>query len=545
MSYHYRGHFIYAFPSATPIEPIPFSTRRGISFVGVAKHCAPTYDPSASDLVPESSISALERARVHEQENRKQAEDAEKQEQTEPSKDGQNEAGEENEGTNNTNADTVDKMSRPNRSDRSQYHSRTARPAHSQADSREIPSTSIAPLATAHGAAPSQNNVPRIVTAQAPSMPSVSAYAQQPTSGGYRFTPHDRAQYLATSAPGSRLASRHASVDQTPLGSRAVSPFPYEVRDYGSVYPVASTSRFSQYVEIEPHQRGAFSPVYEGSEDGSEAIWRDGEGFLGTGAVEWMDPNDVDAFVRTVSRPTSRLEQQPASAHQRHCHESTFLAGLGQRAMERSVSNERPPASPAYNTYDTGLYSGDAHHGRNQSAYTPTTPRPTPHAYQDFCLHDKGTHYRNTSADSAFFPPLDDNHNPYSNYASNYASYRPSAPGPTLRSRSRAASQVLNSAYNATHPPNGPRPSGYTANVPDNASNDTAADPDADDGPKYRCSIHDERCDGVTTTELGVTERARQSRGFIDCFPTIETVEKPMVDWYSITKEESKKMCRE
>ncbi|CBX91129.1 predicted protein [Plenodomus lingam JN3] len=59
VAYFYRGHHIYSAAAANPIDPIPFSTRRGISVVGVAQHLAPPYAPQAADLVPEASIRAL------------------------------------------------------------------------------------------------------------------------------------------------------------------------------------------------------------------------------------------------------------------------------------------------------------------------------------------------------------------------------------------------------------------------------------------------------------------------------------------------------
>ncbi|KAH7380184.1 hypothetical protein BKA66DRAFT_587485 [Pyrenochaeta sp. MPI-SDFR-AT-0127] len=74
--YHYRGHFIYTYPSATPIEPIPYSTRNGISLIGATRDRAPIHDPKATDLVAESDIAVLQRARIQEQEHQQQQEES-------------------------------------------------------------------------------------------------------------------------------------------------------------------------------------------------------------------------------------------------------------------------------------------------------------------------------------------------------------------------------------------------------------------------------------------------------------------------------------
>jgi hypothetical protein len=80
VAYHYRGHFIYAYPAGNPIEPVSFSTKKGINIVGVVQDRAPIYDPQAPGLVPEGQISALNRACMHEQEFQKEQEEIRKQE---------------------------------------------------------------------------------------------------------------------------------------------------------------------------------------------------------------------------------------------------------------------------------------------------------------------------------------------------------------------------------------------------------------------------------------------------------------------------------
>ncbi|KAF2133405.1 hypothetical protein P153DRAFT_363602 [Dothidotthia symphoricarpi CBS 119687] len=79
-------------------------------------------------------------------------------------------------------------------------------------------------------------------------------------STGLAFTPHDRAQFLAASAPGSRNMSRV----NTPYTSRPVSP----TQRHGSrdtLRPVSSTSRLTALL-MEEGIRRAFTPLEEVAE---------------------------------------------------------------------------------------------------------------------------------------------------------------------------------------------------------------------------------------------------------------------------------------
>lgn len=60
VAYHYRGHFIYAYPAGNPIEPVPFSTKKGINIIGTTQESAPLYIANAPGLRDESEIRALD-----------------------------------------------------------------------------------------------------------------------------------------------------------------------------------------------------------------------------------------------------------------------------------------------------------------------------------------------------------------------------------------------------------------------------------------------------------------------------------------------------
>ena len=196
MAYFYRGHFIYACPAGNPIEPIPFSTRRGISIVGTVQDCAPAYDPQARDLVPEGNIAALDRACIHMQQGQQRQDQEQEAEETE--------------------------------------------------------------------------------RASAPP----------------GFTPHNRAQFLAQSAPG----SQHASATNTPFSSRPTLPS-YNVDDHGLLQPISSISRLT---------------------------------YLPTGS---SSSKEIDHFAQNASHPasssTSRRQSPSSQMSRKDSNTELYLHGLG------------------------------------------------------------------------------------------------------------------------------------------------------------------------------------------------------------------------
>lgn len=60
LAYYYRGHYIYAYPARNLIEPVPYSTRKGIMIQGIVSGSAPGYEEGDARLVGEESVRALE-----------------------------------------------------------------------------------------------------------------------------------------------------------------------------------------------------------------------------------------------------------------------------------------------------------------------------------------------------------------------------------------------------------------------------------------------------------------------------------------------------
>jgi hypothetical protein len=174
LAYYYRGHYIYAYPAGNLIEPVPYSTRKGIMIQGIVSESAPGYDAKEDGLREEDEIRALE-----------------------VSIEGEITAKEERgEGKIRTTGECV-------------YASRSSRPCFSRADSGEALETSALAPPVGLGMRGGAEDLPA----------TIISFAALRENALETFTPHHGAGFLAASAPGSRLASRAAS----PSGLRPIS----------------------------------------------------------------------------------------------------------------------------------------------------------------------------------------------------------------------------------------------------------------------------------------------------------------------------------
>ncbi|KAJ4377766.1 hypothetical protein N0V83_000596 [Neocucurbitaria cava] len=368
VAYHYRGHFIYSYPAGTPLEPLPYCTRGGINVVGVAQDRTPNYDPRAADLVPETSITALHRTSVNLRQLQQEREAAQKEETAKALEEEAQEAKILANSPNETAAqDTLQVAAYERLSGRP-----TSRTAFSTAPSPLVRSasharsrTSLSPSAIrSHRQTSSSSDVPQISTFLAPSMPSSGAETPEILISGSSYTPHDRAQYLAYSAPGSRPESPTHG-----LGYR------------GPLRAVASTSRLNQLLAEEGIQR-AFTPlsdVVEGTASRTADAVLDEDMIANLSVEEYIDPEDITTFIQTVSRPPSRISQPPSrplsgsrsSNHQDSdddMNEALYLPGLGHPDILRGSGTGRPrKASIALN---------EAYNAANPPAGGPSTVHP-------------------------------------------------------------------------------------------------------------------------------------------------------------------------
>ncbi|KAL1799735.1 hypothetical protein ACET3X_000077 [Alternaria dauci] len=606
VAYHYRGHFIYAFPASNPIEPVPFSTKKGINIVGVVQDQALIYDHKDPDLILEQDIAALQRSCVHEWEFQQAQEESKKQE-TQKALEAEEAAGHKDtetepaaSSTKDSDADATPKASAqeplPSQAP-SRVPSFTALLVPSQVSSNIAcrPSAHHEPVRNKQGSS-SSTNIPRIGAVEAPPAQNFPSTA---------YTPHDRGRYLAYSAPG----SRHASVDNTPSVSRSVSPANlhglsvpggHGGQGHASIRPIASTSRLNQLLAEEGFRR-SMSPVTDVSEDyarrGGHREARNGDHVANLAVSKrWMESDDISAFVETVSRMpspcrlSSRSRSRPllgmdslgprgdSNSPDKDTDEGLYLHGLGHpdvirdnasRTQTRQVSPFRAPGhrsaeNAAYlrelamRHYDILPVEPETSSSRSQTpvGHPPTglfgSPVVATSLHRDAAPAFTFPAPRCTP-DTSSFPAFDDDDvSPTS-----YMGHVDKTPLVTGRSRAgsksvhtgrpRAASKALNEAYNAANPSSTPRPVFPFSVIPSSEDAGTETDNTATDAQNTtftaRCPLHSESCNGQDVVHEHMTQRARNGAGFKDLFPTIECEDgRVMVDWKKLMNEEMERL---
>ncbi|KAL1656384.1 hypothetical protein SLS61_000847 [Didymella pomorum] len=184
LAYYYRGHYMYAYPAGNIIEPISYSTRKGIMIQGVVDAGAPVYCADAEGLLSEGEIAALEKS-VRAEIQRKEGLFGEDALGTSGAEGGEVKNGGVDEGIK----------------------------ADHEAEERGL----------------------RRALRDAELQREVSSLAALRENGLKAFTPRHGALFLAVSAPGSRLASRSASPsDLRPVSSRVSLARLGAIRDHSS-----------------------------------------------------------------------------------------------------------------------------------------------------------------------------------------------------------------------------------------------------------------------------------------------------------------------
>ncbi|KAK1911463.1 hypothetical protein P3342_012764 [Pyrenophora teres f. teres] len=517
VAYHYRGHFVYAYPACVPIEPVPYSTKKGINLVGVAQHLAPPYDPNAPDLVEEHTIYALQIACIHEAEYQKGQEELRKQE-TEKALEEETKLQEEVKTEDETVAVTTD----TNEDDVTSTYKVTA-PQHvssaplSRVSSKTTLSVltpvtscnantgiSLAALNSTSISLAALNKTPRMGSVEAP----FSIYASSILAGA-RFTPR---------------------------------PIP----SHGLLRPAASTTRLEQLLAEEGVRRSMSSLPFSGVSV---------EDMIDKLALQqgWMDPDDVAAFVETVSRRPSRPASRQQSRNQSpgattdEEKDGLYLHGFDHSDVIGTTASRKQTPRGTPRTRSPFVSPSDSEHSNEFAAYL--SGLENSHAQSSKAISEQKKPALKKSdtpqAGSQTKPsPLSqtmvnrDTHSPNHTDISSTSPFAfPSIPE---TSRRRAASKILNEAYNAANPSTSPRkpklPSMVAAEKPDTkapAPNST-----------LRCSVHySEACDGTFVSQPHLTQRHREGSGFKDLVPTIDCVDgRKMVDWAMIRDQEMEKM---
>ncbi|KAH7077847.1 hypothetical protein BKA63DRAFT_369742, partial [Paraphoma chrysanthemicola] len=265
VAYHYRGHYVYAYPNGNPIEPVPYQTKKGINIIGTVQDNAPLYAPNDPSLVPEARIAALKKSCQHVWDDQQEEEEQRKMETAQIIE--EEAVDEEEEGSVALEMPTT-------------YHQGSYYAPNMPGEAMR---STMTPM------------IPHQVSSRAPSR--AVSYTSLPHLS---FTPHDRAQYLADSAPGSRLPS----ISNTPYHSRPVSPSGGAT----SLRQTASTSRLTALASEDRMPR-AFSPLSNVAEGNTHLFTSYSDMGLdsetNSSAEEWASPRQIAAFVDTVSRPPS------------------------------------------------------------------------------------------------------------------------------------------------------------------------------------------------------------------------------------------------
>ncbi|KAI8937227.1 hypothetical protein NX059_006436 [Plenodomus lindquistii] len=505
VAYYYRGHHIYSATAANPIDTIPFSTRRGISVVGIAQHLAPLYVPQAADLVPESTIGALDRARKNAWADQEAQEEALKAE------------------TAIALQEEAEKKKRSKKGD--------------------IPTIGTVTTAAA-------TNPPALVFDSA-------------------FTPHDRAQYLAASAPGSRLVS----ITNTPHGSRPVSPFHHDSSSSNNrclLRPIASTSRLPQMLASRDTVGQRFSPLSDVAEGRAHHSSRTAEHstvldteLVANALTEWMGSHNANTRPTSSSAPRPRSSgydaqksSSPAARMEEEDddeHEGISLQALGRR----SAREHTPRTHSTEQTFDSTIRRpSQADLAASSSNIRPFNPPTAPAA-----LRALGNHTASGPAAAFSSAAASRAHSPFPAFkpstgtSSSTPLYLPglgqtttqhvpvAAPSTTTHrrrsslARPQAASLALNTAYNARRAtPTIEEPTGIQGLTLQGTTEQ------ATNTFKRKCTLHGEDCDGETVTHLHHTEQCRRDRGFAEAYPMITVGGRTMIDWAKIMSEEKAKM---
>lgn len=375
VAYYYRGHFIYA-PSRNPIEPVPFSTRTGIQIVGTRAELAPRYEADGKSLVSELTISALNKS-CHRIWHAQKEEEQQKQQNEDTAKNSDKEiikqidlvpseadlpmwteispivrpSSKQSE-TRATDIPKLKSTSRPasHTSLSSLVEQITRAPSRAssfpmvaQSYSPSLRSPSYTSLPAVRGAVRASSlpraNIVQPNTTRAPSMPSITVHAPQTAVDGTMYTPHDRALYLADSAPGSRVASAINS----PRSPRSLSPalpgLGHGINRGFSLRSVASTSRLSHMLSQSGERRvsSPLSEVLEGnySYTKTRISTRDSETDSDIES-DWIGPHDIDTFIGTVPR-------SPSPSHPSHKPVGTGRPRGASLALNKAYNAANPP----------------------------------------------------------------------------------------------------------------------------------------------------------------------------------------------------------
>ncbi|ORX99695.1 hypothetical protein BCR34DRAFT_576393 [Clohesyomyces aquaticus] len=296
IAYFYRGHHIYA-PNGNPVEPMSFASGKKTVITGLTMSSAPIYDLNHPNLVDEREVAALWKSKLNEE----------------------------------MGAFTPYKLTdedfemKPSlrKAASAAAAAEAARAARSRESSRAAPSLRLpGPELQAPVPEMACRAVSRFTTEGDIAPDALSMFPEPRRGSGPKlFVPHDRAHFLAVSAP----VSKHAS----PYASRSTSPA--MMRDAG-MRAAATSSRITQVMEeagVMLHDAEADVRTKQGVQFTNPNIFTNSDGDINTRAEgTWVDR-------LTTPSPKSDMRNYP----------SAFPSALPSPVQSRRVSFIDPFAS--------------------------------------------------------------------------------------------------------------------------------------------------------------------------------------------------------
>ncbi|KAH8732553.1 hypothetical protein GQ44DRAFT_821812 [Phaeosphaeriaceae sp. PMI808] len=518
VAYHYRGHFLYACPVGVPIEPVPYSTSKGINIVGTIQDSAPRYEPDAHDLVPEASIAALTTSQARVWAEQKEQEEQQQRETARIVEEVDEQAVDEETAV----------SSRSPLFARAGSQAVTALPSEPSISSNTalVPPQVVSRLALRGGSDTSVGSL------AVPNVPSITRES----------SPSPTVLFHPSSQRGGQTLWTTAGEDHEPSSSASV---PY-------AFPrIGHEQRRPAMLVHDTRTDDVFGPSIP-----DQALLRpyslpgSSISLLSLNALNREDqPQSTTSPFPTASRAPS-LPSIPAYAPQPYLTTNIFTPHDRARFLSDSAPGSRlasRSASPAPPDPQIGLSSLrhiastshlSHHHFEDNDTNLPRTYTPLAEVLEGInplsALRGRPIPFSETNSvtedwiddaddGAAFVRVVDAPRAPSTVVASPpYSRNKPIGTG-----RPRRASMALNQAYNAA---NAAVLGGGLGEEGGNA-------------PGRGCVLHGEECDGVTVSGTWRSQRARETSGFMDLYPVVEgDGGRRMVDWFKLLREEQEKL---
>ncbi|KAF2727430.1 hypothetical protein EJ04DRAFT_557404 [Polyplosphaeria fusca] len=529
IAYYFRGHYVYSLLGC-PIEPTTFCSDHGKPHIsGVLQPTAPDFDPASPTLVEESKIAALAKT-MHNistygcgfltEDPEDDEEDAEK--------------------------------TPVNDSELLHYASEDE---DELTPKRPGPGTLLLPL---QGQTAEERDLP--FTSSYESLSDLVADSE-PLGGLY--SPHDRAQFLAASAPGSVHNSRPSSPNGD-LRPSASSSRLLQLADQSAGpmdHRISETFNYTSWpmnaVNLAPSLTGsAPARITSGTHPSSSSF-----GTRSTSPASFvmtdypartLRPSNLNltAYTAAASPSTSTLSPLPLTFTATNSINRHSVIGTGRPAPKSPVGRPRKASIALNKAWNENVPSTSPPKPPMLDVPTANTPilkgelgevemlMPTKPAMLDAVpgLDAPGLESEMGSAETSTTPTSDDGNKKKKNKRGKRKKAAVVPPPllqiPTITPSPREAESPTPTPPRASNPNSkGKKKSGV-------APPKITISADGQTRVLKKCALHGEECDGETVTNLHLTEATRRGIGFKEAYPVIEKKGRVMVDWEDLVRQE-------